>query len=170
MGVAGTARLGFVGSDTLDGYDKYRGMLLIPFTNLNGQVVAVRFRNLTGVGPKYLQPSGSPVFPFRPWSVGDCLVAHVTEGELDCLSLVAAGFEGAVGFPGASTWRDYYKHLFDGCDEVLVWADGDDAGLGFAEKVLESVPQARLVRVPEGKDVNDLLVRGTGFLKGFVGG
>lgn len=165
------ARLGFVGTEVSERYKSYEGMLLIPFINLLGQVTAVRFRKLTGGGAKYLQPPHSTVLPYRAASIGDAETAHVTEGELDCLSLVAAGFDGVVGFPGASTWRDYYKHLFDGCAEVYVWADADDAGLGFAERVLDGLPQGRLVVLPDGEDVNSLLVsRGGDYLEGLCFG
>ena len=169
--VAEEARLGVVGGDLPEGYGKYRGMLSIPFVNGVVDVTAIRFRRISGEGPKYLQPHGSPVFPYRPWSVGGVGVACITEGELDALSLVAAGIRGVVGFPGASTWRDHYQYLFDAADRVLVFADPDDAGQKFADNVLNTMRSARVVTLPEGEDVNSLLVsRGVDYLKGLVEG
>lgn len=163
----GTAMLGVVGEGCLPEHERFLGMLCIPYFDKFERVIGVRFRRLDNGKPKYNQPSGRPTLLYRPWSVENQTVAHVTEGELDALSLVEAGFSGVVGVPGATNWKDWYPVLFEPVDTVFVWGDGDEAGSLFAGRVVESLPgKARVVGVPSGMDVNALLVdRGVEGLK-----
>lgn len=158
-GVRRGARLGFVGDNPLPGDEQYLNHLAIPYVNAVGRVVGMRFRRLWGDGPKYLQRHGEAVPMYRPWGVLASPEAHIAEGELDTLSLVAAGLP-ACGLPGASTWKDWFAPLFDGCERVFVWADGDEAGDRLFGAVSASLPFAVRVNVPRGEDVNSLLVSG----------
>jgi DNA primase len=47
-----------------------------------------------------------------------------------------------------------------GFSKVTVWADGDDAGRGMAEKIARAVPIARILIMRAGQDVNSILVEG----------
>lgn len=78
-------------------------------------------------------------------------------GNCDAMTLVQCGYP-AVGFPGASTWRDHHAYLFDGYQRVFVLGDGDDAGEEFASKVARHVPNPRVIALPDNQDVNGLYV------------
>jgi DNA primase len=43
---------------------------------------------------------------------------------------------------------------------VLILADGDEAGLKFANAVARELPCGRIVSMPPGQDVNSLFVSG----------
>lgn len=78
-------------------------------------------------------------------------------GNCDAMTLTQCGYP-AVGFPGASTWRDHHAYMFDGYQRVFVLGDGDDAGEEFASKVARHVPNPRVITLPDNQDVNGLYV------------
>lgn len=159
-GVWRAAGVGFVGDSPLPGDERFRNHLSIPYGLGSGEPISIRFRNLTGSGSKYSCRSGERTVMYRPWAVFGQMVAHIAEGELDCLSLVSAGLDASCGLPGAQSWKPWYQALFEGADTVFVWADGDDAGDEMFQKIAGSLPQAVRVHVPRGLDVNSVLVGG----------
>lgn len=142
-------------ADVLD--EDARGMISIPYTTPNGPV-ALRFRRppQREHGPKYWQPEGSVLTIFNtPAFFESEETIAITEGEMDCMTLVQAGIP-AVGIPGASAWKSHYELLFEGYTSVLICADNDDQGAGrkFAAKIAQKVPGPRVVLMPPNHDVN----------------
>jgi DNA primase len=144
-----------VSPDVLD--EDARGMISIPYNTPNGPV-ALRFRRPPerDSGPKYWQPEGTglTIFNTPAFFESEDTIA-ITEGEVDCMTLVQAGIP-AVGIPGASAWKSHFELLFEGFESVLICADNDDTGAGrkFASKLAQNVPGPRVVLMPEGHDVN----------------
>ena len=144
-----------VNPDVLD--EDARGMLAIPYNTPNGPV-ALRFRRppRRESGPKYWQPEGTKltIFNTRAFFASEDTIA-ITEGEMDCITLELCGIP-AVGIPGASAWKPFYRLLFEGYQSVLICADNDDTGAGrkFAGKVAQNVPGPEVLLLPEGHDVN----------------
>lgn len=135
-----TRRLGVVG-DPMPGHEAARGYIAIPYM-LKGQPLAIRFRNLFGEGPKYLQPSGSRIGVYNVDAIHNAdHVIHVTEGEFDAMVLEQAGLH-AIGFPGASTFRGYHGRMLAGFNRVWVWGDPDAAGAEFVQKLINRLPRS----------------------------
>lgn len=144
-----------VSPDVLD--EEARGMISIPYTTPNGPV-ALRFRRSPKreTGPKYWQPEHTKLTIFNtPGLFASEETIAITEGEMDCITLVQAGIP-AVGIPGASAWKGHYELLFEGYESVIICADNDDQGAGrkFASKVAQNVPGPEVLLMPEGHDVN----------------
>lgn len=137
---------------------KFQYRICIPHMNLRG-VTVLRFRAAPGQsGPKYLQPAGSRISVYNVAQLSEPLdYVAACEGEVDAMTLTQCGYP-AVGFPGASTWRDHHAYLFDGYQRVFVLGDGDDAGEEFASKVARHVPNPRVITLPDNQDVNGLYV------------
>lgn len=172
--VARIARLGAV-VDPISEHEPFKGRLWIPYVTPSG-VVAGKFRGLTSTGEtpsdtskpssaKYLTPPGQKTHLFNvlAFQQNEHSIA-VCEGELDALTLTHCCDIPAVGVPGVKSWRPWYGRMFDGYERVFMVADNDtkheaNPGMELARKVLEEVPQATLVRMPENVDVNDLYVR-----------
>lgn len=166
-GVAGTFRLGVV-REPLVGHESYTGRLSIPYLTPAG-VVNFVFRCLTpqcegcklkpddGGHPKYVATTLDRTL----YNVNDLAtkgqVIHITEGEMDALTLSTAGFP-AVAVPGVKNWKPWYGICFADFAEIYVWGDGDKAGRDFA-KFIEKELKARRVAVPPGEDVNSVYVR-----------
>ena len=151
------AGLGLVG-EPLEGDERFKGWLSIPYLDADGHCVGVRFRNL--------QPDAEHRYSMR---AGDHTVLynmqaldsfdeeiHLCEGEFDTLSLAACGLS-AVGVPGVNNWRSWFGRLLDG-RRLYVWGDGDSAGDGLYETACETVMDCVRVHVPRGMDVNSVLV------------
>lgn len=160
-----------VSPDVLD--EDAQGMISIPYKTPNGPV-ALRFRRPPGkeTGPKYWQPENSKLTIFNtPAFFASEETIAITEGEMDCITLVQAGIP-AVGIPGASAWKPHFRLLFEGYQSVLICADNDDTGAGrkFAAKVAQNVPGPEVILMPEGHDVNSFYCEfGRAALRDFMG-
>nr|WP_104183796.1 toprim domain-containing protein [Mycobacterium avium] len=155
-------RLGYV-EDPLSGHEMYRGMLAIPYLRWHPEsgwtAVSIRFRRLDNEQPKYLSVAGD-----QPWLFNTtALINHspyvaIAEGEIDAMTAQVCGIP-TVGVPGVQTWQPYFTELFLGYREVFLLADGDDPGMQFANKVAGSLPNAKVIPMPAGEDVNSLVIK-----------
>ena len=153
---ATTFRLGVVGTEPPPGFDRYRGMLAIPYLSHRGYPLTVRFRCLQEhdhqehYHGKYNTMPGDPARIFNVAAVhGTHDEIHVTEGELDAVILSKIGLP-AIALPGASSWQWHWRKVLAGFNRVWVWGDPDDAGAQFTDKITRSLRQAKPVRLSDG--------------------
>lgn len=148
-------RLG-VCANPMPGHDQYRNRLAIPYLTRNG-VVQIKFRTMTDQDPKYLGLTGTRPHLYNVEALfdADSYIA-ITEGELDAAVLSSQVGVPAVGCPGVSVWQDHFPRLFAGYDVVYVFADGDEPGREFSQRVRSDLPQAVIIRCPDGMDVSNL--------------
>ena len=139
----------------------------IPYTNETGEVVAVR---------KRLRMEGSPRFI---WRRGDRPIlyglAHlkeirqvgkviIVEGESDCWTLWHNRIA-ALALPGATMWREEYRHLLNGVD-VHVWIEPDEGGESLLRAIGADLPDARIMEAPTGaKDPSELYLQDPGHFR-----
>lgn len=154
-----TFRLGVVQSP-LVGHEGYAHRLVIPYLTPSG-VVNMRFRCLkdhdckVASCPKYLGSEGMDGNLYNVLDLKkDSPFICVAEGELDALALSTAGLP-AVGVPGVEAWKKHFSRCLEDFTTIYVFADGDKAGRKFAS-FLAREARARPVRMPDGKDVNQL--------------
>lgn len=159
--------LGFV-ADPLPGHEMYRGMLSVPYVrpSFDGSrvIASVRFRCIRpdcehlGHGKYNTVPGDRP----RLYNTGALLRADrfiaVTEGEIDALTSTFCGLP-AVGIPGAQMWQDVWRAPFLGFETVFILADGDDAGMKFAERIATKLGNAKIIPCPPGHDVNSVVLQ-----------
>lgn len=153
--------LGFV-AEPLPGHEMYRGCLAIPYMRWSQwrgwSVAAIRFRRLDGGNPKYLTMPGDKARLFNTHALTKYSKdMSITEGEIDAVTAELAGVP-AVGVPGAQMWRPHFRELFMGYRNVNILADGDEAGLVFAQQVAKTLPNARIIPMPDGEDVNSFVL------------
>jgi hypothetical protein len=150
--------------DPLPEHDRYRGMLAIPYLRWDGHkkktVVSMRFRCLedhehSGHG-KYNTVSGDTPRLFNTVAIitNDDTIC-ITEGEIDAMAAALCGVP-AVGVPGANSWQPHFAEPFIGFETVWVLADGDIPGRTFADTVSKSLPNARVMQMPDGMDVDSV--------------
>ncbi|MSR77329.1 MAG: DNA primase [Candidatus Omnitrophica bacterium] len=156
-------------------YDAFRARLLFPIHNLQGKIVAFGGRILTDQkeGPKYLNSPETPIFHKRRELFGLHLAKKnipmdrsqilVTEGYFDFLRLYHQGFKHVVATLGTSLTEEHVQLLKRFADEAVVIYDGDKAGqaasLRGLEVFLEGEMSVKLVRMPQGLDPDDYLVK-----------
>ena len=158
--------LGYVSEPEI-GHDMFKGRLSIPYTRESPSGVrtvrGIKFRLLQdhsgpGKGPaKYLPTPG-----FKPalFNTRDLVLNEdeicICEGELDAVAASVYGVP-AVAAPGATTWQDKWNPIFYGYETVFILADGDKAGLEFAGHVADQLPNAKIVPMHDGEDVNSMI-------------
>ncbi|AWY03879.1 DNA primase [Gordonia phage Nedarya] len=152
--------LGYVG-DPLPGHEMYRGCMAIPYMRHSPwrgwSVASIRFRKLDGSEPKYLTMPGDKPRIYNTVAMTQYSKdISICEGEIDTITAELAGVP-AVGIPGAAMWKPFFRELFLGYRNVNILADGDEAGMAFASTVAKSLPNARIIPMPEGEDVNSLV-------------
>lgn len=162
-GIAGAPQfgLGYV-EDPLPGHEMYRGCLAIPYMRYSDwrgwSVASLRFRRLDDGTPKYMTVAGDKPRLFNTATMNNySRDIAICEGELDTITAELAGLS-TVGLPGAAMWKPYFRELFLGYRNVNILADGDDPGMEFATTVAKSLPNARIIPMPPGEDVNSLVL------------
>lgn len=154
--------LGYVG-DPLPGHEMYRGCLAIPYMRKSDwrgwSVASIRFRRIDGGSPKYWTVEGD-----KPRLYNTIALTRysrdmaITEGEIDAITAELAGIP-TVGVPGSQTWKPFMRELFLGYRIVNILSDGDDAGMDFAKQVAKTLPNARIIPMPDGEDVNSVVTK-----------
>ena len=159
------ARFGQV-LEPLNGHEYLQGRLVIPYIGPKGNVYNLRFRCMEhedckaeGCSSKYmsLPGYGSRVYNVRALVTADDTI-HVTEGELDAVTLGACGLS-AVGIPGVENMPAHFPRMVAGFSSVTLWADGDDAGRNFAGVFMKVIPSATTLIMSKEHDVNSIFVR-----------
>jgi DNA primase len=156
-----TSRLGVV-DDPYPGHHKFAGWLTFPYLSAQGQPLQIRFRcpwdhDHVGHG-KYMTLTDDPPRTYNIRSLfeaGDEI--HVTEGEIDALTLNQIGLP-AVGIPGVHNWTSRHPRILAGFSKVWIWGDPDDAGAGFISTITSQMRTAKGVRLRE-YDVNKSYVK-----------
>lgn len=155
-------RLGYV-AEPSKGHEMFRGFLAIPYLRWSMEfgwsVVSIRFRRLDSLDrPKYMTVAGDRPRLYNTTALlKNTPAIAITEGEIDAISAEACGID-TVGVPGAEAWKPHFREPFLGYREVFVLADGDEAGMRFANTVAEKLPNAKVIPMPTGQDVNSVLV------------
>lgn len=158
------ARLGFTGSEPMPGHEQFANMLSIPYITPTG-VRAVKFRRLTGDGPKYTAPIGQRVRMYNVLALAQASdTIYVAEGELDtCILHHQLGIP-AVGIAGVSQFKSHFPRVLRGFANVIVVTDNDlkedgsNPGQDLARRIIDAIPRARNVSLPAGMDINEVLI------------
>ncbi len=130
--------------------DVHEGRLSIPYLRTTG-TVWFNYRRMDDGKPKYLASGARHLYNTAALDTADQTgEVAISEGELDCIVASAICGVPCVGVPGATQWTGnaHWRELFVGYQRVWILADPDEAGLGLAQAIMESLPAARLVRLP----------------------
>lgn len=141
--------------------------LHIPIKDEYGNNIFIKSRNLDypNSEPKYKNSQGSHATLFNLHAVKDSPNIVLCEGEIDCIRLIQEGIPSVSSTGGASTflpeWADYFTDK-----TVWICLDSDEAGITGTKKILEHIPHAKVVTLPE-KDICEFLQNHTkkAFLK-----
>jgi len=138
--------------------------ITIPVRHIDGTHSFNKYRRdpMEGpVKPKYLFERGGKVTLYgadklvAQQSQTDSKVVVITEGELDTLVCWSAGIPAVSSTAGSSSFQEEWKELLSRY-EVYICFDNDEAGHKGAIKVLDSLPSARVIIVPNALDVKDI--------------
>ncbi len=151
-------------------YDKFRGRIIFPIFDIEGQVVAFGGRTIENVEPKYLNSPETPAYVKGNHLYGlfqnkDEIrrqkTAILVEGYLDLISLYQAGEKIAVASLGTSLTEEQSKLLVKFARKVIVNYDGDSAGIKAAKRAIQVLLsrglEVKILTLPDGLDPDDFI-------------
>jgi DNA primase len=158
-------------------YAKFRNRVMFPISNDAGRVIAFTGRTLSSdekAGPKYLNSPETAIYSksrvlFNLDRAKEAIrkldYAILVEGQMDCISVYAAGFHNVIASSGTAFTEPQAKLLARFSKNVVVNFDPDTAGAKATERTLtllvEEEFQLKVVSLDPGFDP-DLFVRRKG--------
>lgn len=150
-------------------YDYFRGRVMFPVINAAGEVVAFSGRDVTGTSKaKYLNSSDTPVFQKRKnlfalnFAKAHCAEQMILcEGNMDVVSMHAAGFENAVASLGTALTDEQARIMARYTKQVIIAYDGDSAGQRAAGRAMDIFARVgldvRVLRITDAKDPDEYI-------------
>jgi len=151
-------------------YDRFRGRIIFPILNLQGECVAFGGRILGEGEPKYLNSPETEVYKKGKLLYGlniakDALrneePALIVEGYMDLIALHKFGFTTGVATLGTALTEDQARLLKRFTREILFIYDGDEAGqtamIRGCEVLLGQSLGVKVVTLPEIEDPDTFL-------------
>lgn len=178
---ANTSTNGDIRSGTKSGvgamYAKFRNRVMFPIANEAGRVIGFTGRTLSAdekSGPKYLNSPETPIYSksrvlFNLDQAKEAIrkldYAILVEGQMDCISVFAAGFHNVIASSGTAFTELQAKLLGRFSKNVVVNFDPDTAGAKATERTLglliEEEFQIKVLTLESGFDP-DLFIRRKG--------
>jgi DNA primase len=153
-------------------YDRFRGRIIIPIRDASGRAIGLGGRILPDAeGPKYLNSPATPLFDKSRTLYGIDLakgairrekLAVIVEGYTDVMAAHQAGFENVVASLGTALTAGQVELANRYADAVALAYDVDIAGeaatqRGLLEELGPVVSKVRVIRIPAGKDPDELI-------------
>ena len=130
-----------------------------------GQLVSVKFRNLTGAGARFSFLKGRPAEVYNVDSIRATKPLIICEGESDCLALLSSDWRNRdlpiVAIPGAMNAKPHWRRFFEIASQRILVFDNDAAGNDGVKHFTAKYPALtfRRVRLPERfKDLSEWLL------------
>ena len=158
-------------------YSKFRNRIMFPITNEAGRVIAFTGRTLSAdekAGPKYLNSPETAIYSksrvlFNLDKAKEAIrkldYAILVEGQMDCVSVFAAGFHNVIASSGTAFTELQARLLGRFTKNVVVNFDPDTAGAKATERTLgllvEEEFQVKVLTLESGFDP-DLFIRRKG--------
>jgi DNA primase len=157
-------------------YSKFRNRVMFPIANEQGKVIAFTGRTLSSdekAGPKYLNSPETPIYSksrvlfnldnAKEWIRKE--YAILVEGQMDCISVYAAGFHNVIASSGTAFTELQAKLLGRFSKNIIVNFDPDTAGTRATERTLallvEEEFEIKVLTLETGFDP-DLFIRRKG--------
>src|SRR5580658_5816285 len=165
------------GQQTAAIYSKFRNRVMFPICNDQGKVIAFTGRTLSAdekAGPKYLNSPETAIYSksrvlfnldnAKEW-IRKLDYSILVEGQMDCISVYAAGFHNVIASSGTAFTELQAKLLGRFSKRVVMNFDPDTAGARATERTLgllvEEEFEIRVVTLETGFDP-DLFIRRKG--------
>lgn len=163
-------------NDASSMYSKFRNRIMFPIANESGRVIAFTGRTLSTdekAGPKYLNSPETAIYSksrvlfnldqAKEWIRKE--YAILVEGQMDCISVFAAGFHNVIASSGTAFTQAQAALLGRFSKNIIVNFDPDAAGAKATERTLallvEEEFNIRVLTLDQGLDP-DLFVRRKG--------
>src|SRR5207302_6817201 len=158
-------------------YSKFRNRIMFPIVSEAGKVIAFTGRTLATdekAGPKYLNSPETPIYSkgkvlfnldHAKEAIRTLDYAILVEGQMDCISVFAAGFHNVIASSGTAFTDAQAKLLGRFSKNIVVNFDPDTAGTNATERTLGLLVgedfNIKVLRLEAGFDP-DLFIRRKG--------
>ena len=141
--------------------EKVEKCIVFPY-RVNGQLVNRKYRD----GAKhFMLEANAQLVPWRIDHIKDTPECIITEGEMDALSFVVAGYDNVISVPNGAQKNltyldDFIESHFENKTRIYIAADTDAKGLELRAELVRRFGEekCRIVTYGEGcKDANELL-------------
>lgn len=151
-------------------FDRFRGRIMFPVLDLNGQPVAFGARAMGDDQPKYLNSPETAayvkgqhlygLFQSRE-SIRQKKFAILVEGYLDLIALYQFGITNVAASLGTAFTPEQSKLLNRSTKKVVINYDGDAAGIKAARRAIEELLpndlEIKVLVLPNGQDPDDFV-------------
>lgn len=151
-------------------FDRFRGRIMFPVLDANGNPIAFGARAMGDDQPKYLNSPETPAYVkgrhlYGLFQAKEAIrqkkFAILVEGYLDLIALVQHGVKNVVASLGTALTPEQSKLLGRFTKKIVINYDGDVAGIGAARRAVEVLlPEDFEIKVfvlPDGKDPDDFI-------------
>lgn len=154
-------------------YDFFRGRAIVPYIS-GGEIVGFYGRDTNPKGDKrfrHMRLEGEVNTPNGMSEILNSEIFNLSEGEFSNIAIKAMGFESTMETRGTNGFRDEHIDMIKKvrernprmCRTCYFTFDPDDAGNTSVEKLGEKLVdigvEVKVIRLPEGLDPNDLLIK-----------
>lgn len=156
-------------------YNRFRGRIMFPISEVNGNIVAFTARvspekEATEVMGKYINSPETPTYSKgrvvfgldkAKMAIKEAGYAIVVEGQMDCISAHQAGFKNVVASSGTAFTAEQLKLLKRYSSNVSFCFDMDEAGQLAADRAIREAMAAemniKVITLADGKDPDELI-------------
>ena len=151
-------------------YDRFRGRIMFPVLNIDGNPIAFGARILASGEPKYLNSPETPAYVKGEHLYGlfqskeeirKKKYAILVEGYLDLIALFQYGIINTAASLGTAFTTEQAKLLGRFARRVVINYDGDGAGVKAARRAIETLLaedfETKVLVLPDGQDPDDFL-------------
>lgn len=151
-------------------FDRFRGRIMFPVLNVNGDPVAFGARAMGDEQPKYLNSPETPAYIkgehlYGLFQARDEIRKRkfviLVEGYLDLIALYQNGITNVAASLGTAFTHEQSKLLGRFAKKVVINYDGDSAGMKAARRAIETLLtddfEIKVLVLPDGKDPDDFV-------------
>lgn len=153
-------------------YDRFRGRIMFPLSNIRSQIIGFSGRVLGSGEPKYINSPQTPIFDKSKFlfgihetkqSIRDQKAAILVEGEMDMLMSYQAGVKNIVATKGTALTTDQIELLKRYTDTLLLCFDTDLAGDAASRRGIEIADSLgmnlKVIHLVGGKDPAEVCLK-----------
>lgn len=151
-------------------FDRFRGRIMFPVLDVNGQPVAFGARAMGDASPKYLNSPETPayvkgqhlygLFQSRE-AIRQKKFAILVEGYLDLIALYQFGINNVAASLGTAFTPEQSRLLSRFAKKLVINYDGDSAGINAARRAIEGLLpndfEIKVLVLPNGLDPDDFI-------------
>lgn len=161
---------GLVNSRNNRSYDMFRGRIMVPLHDGQGQAVGFTARVLDDSLPKYINTPQTLIYDKSRHVYGLHLAKEtirkqdfvvVAEGNLDVIASHKTAVKNIVATAGTAFTKEHFKQLYRLSNDVRLAFDTDRAGVEATERAIPVAQEVgvrlSIINIPSGKDPDELI-------------